>query len=405
MELEDFDCQIRYRSGRDNCVADCLSRPSSVTPETDYDSGVNDESSFEDLIYVVTGARGWIEKVKNAQNADGALGFVRAQLSETGEVTVGQYKKVGDLHLRDNLVCKGTRIVAPKTLRSEIMGKAHSTGHFGREKTGQLIARNYFWIGMDQDISNHCAACQICPKAKPNMRAREPLELIKNPPTSSGHTLAFDVATLPWSEEGYRYLLLVVDTFSKWIEIIPMRDQTTKSIKKAFLAGWVYRHGVPTVLMSDQGKNVDGEVLHALCDEYGICKKHSSAYHPEGNGTAERAIGKIKQIMRCLLADRSMPKTHWPLLLNEISFISNSLPSASTTVSPQELTYGHILRSPLEAQIDNMQMKEECEVSHHEHLGELIRRREQLEAIAGEENARSRARANLIRAQPWLVTG
>ena len=38
-------------------------------------------------------------------------------------------------------------------------------------------------------------------------------------------------------------------------------------------------------------------------------------------------------------------------------------------------------------------MKEECEVSHHEHLGELIRRREQLEAIAGEENARSRARA------------
>ena len=248
-------------------------------------------------------------------------------------------------------------------------------------------------------------------EGKPNLRAREPLELIKNPPTSSGHTVAFDVATLPWSEEGYRYFLLVVDTFSKWIEIIPMRDQTAESIKKAFLAGWVYRHGVPTVLMSDQGKNVEGEVLHALCDEYGICKKHSSAYHPEGNGTAERAIGKIKQIMRCLLADRSMPKTHWPLLLNEISFISNSLPSASTTVSPQELTYGHILRSPLEAQIDNIQMKEECEVSHHEHLGELTRRHEQLEAIAGEENARSRARAkkftiaNLIRAQPWLVTG
>ena len=114
-----------------------------------------------------------------------------------------------------------------------------------------------------------------------------------------------------------------------------------------------------SVLMSDQGKNVDGEVLHALCDEYGICRKHSSAYHPEWNGTAERAIGKIKQIMRCLLADRSMPQTHWPLLLNEISFISNSLPSASTTVSPQELTYGHILRSSLEAQIDNMHMKEE----------------------------------------------
>ena len=52
--------------------------------------------------------------MKTAQNADGALRFVRAHLSETGEFTVGQYKKVGDLHLRDDLVCKGTRIVASK---------------------------------------------------------------------------------------------------------------------------------------------------------------------------------------------------------------------------------------------------------------------------------------------------
>ena len=139
--------------------ADCLSRSSILASETDIDNGVNDESSFEDLIYVVVGAMGWIEKVKNAQNADGALCFVRAQLSETGEVTAGQFKKVGDLHLRDYLVCKGTRIVVPNSLRSEIMGIAHSTGHFGREKTRQLIARNYFWTGMDRDISKHCAAC------------------------------------------------------------------------------------------------------------------------------------------------------------------------------------------------------------------------------------------------------
>ena len=235
--------------------------------------------------------------------------------------------------------------------------------------------------------------CQICAKAKPNLRAREPLELIKDPPVKSGQTVALDVATLPWSEEGYRYFLLIVDTFSKLIEIIPMRDQTAESIKGAFLAGWVYRHGVPNVLLSDQGKNVVGEVLHALCKELGICKKHSSAYYPEGNGTAERSIGKVKQIMRCLLADRNLPKTHWPVLLNEISFISNSLPNASTTMSPQELTYGRTLRSPLEAQIDNMQGAEEGEIPHYSRLGKLVRRREQLEAIAREENEKSRIRA------------
>ena len=98
-------------------------------------------------------------------------------------------------------------------------------------------------------------------------------------------------------------------------------------------------------------------------------------------------------------------------VLSEISFTCNFLPSASTTISPQELTYGRILRSPLEAQIDNMQMKETRDVSHQEHLAELARRHEQLKAIAREENARSRAGqrsftiVNLIRAQPWQVTG
>ena len=161
MELEGLDYHIRYRRGRDNCVADCLSRPSGAITETDYDKEVNEENLFEDLIYVVASARGWVEKVKDAQNSDDALAFAKTQLSQTGEVTAGQYRKVLDLQLRDDFVCKGTKIVAPKALRREIMEKAHITGHFGGEKTGELIARNYFWIGMSEDINKHCKCARF----------------------------------------------------------------------------------------------------------------------------------------------------------------------------------------------------------------------------------------------------
>ena len=171
--------------------------------------------------------------------------------------------------------------------------------------------------------------------AKPNLRSKIPLVITKQPAHSAGDNVAIDLDKLPWSSDGYRYFLLIVHEFTKFVEIIPMRDQSAEFVKEAFLEGWVYRHGIPTTLLSDQGRNVDGSALRELCQSFGIQKKHSSPYHPEGNGTAERMIGKVKQVMRCLLTDREMPKTQWPLLLNEISFVINSLPNASTSLSPQ----------------------------------------------------------------------
>ena len=79
-------------------------------------------------------------------------------------------------------------------------------------------------------------------------------------------------------------------------------------------------HGIPSVLISDQGKNVDGEGFREMCRKYGIKKCHTSPYNPVPDGMAERQIGHVKQVIRCLLMERSLEEGSWPTLLPEVTF-------------------------------------------------------------------------------------
>ena len=67
---------------------------------------------------------------------------------------------------------------------------------------------------------------------------------------------------------GYRYFLLIGDLFSHYVEAIPLKAQTITSIVNAFMVGWVYRgHGVPNIMLTYQGKIVDGLAVHELCHD------------------------------------------------------------------------------------------------------------------------------------------
>ena len=140
-------------------------------------------------------------------------------------------------------------------------------------------------------------------------------------------------------------MLIIIDLFSKFVEIVAMRDQTAESVCSALLNGWIYRNRVPDMLLRDQGRNVDGEAVRKMCAGFGINKKHSSAYHPQGDGQAERAVESVKQALRCFLVDHNLVKTSWPSVLQEVAFIVNSLMSSSTKFTPQELMFGASIRS------------------------------------------------------------
>ena len=102
-----------------------------------------------------------------------------------------------------------------------------------------------------------CRKCHICQQEKGNTKTKEPL-VPKCAAHKPRHIVTYDVATLPWGDDHNRYFLLMTDLFSKWVEIASMRDQTLSSVLAAIKTFWIFRHGPPEYVLSDQGPNVDG---------------------------------------------------------------------------------------------------------------------------------------------------
>ena len=70
---------------------------------------------------------------------------------------------------------------------------------------------------------------------------------------------------------------LIGDIFSKFVQVIPLKDHIAPVLVDALLTYWVFIHGKPLYLLSDQGSNVDGQVMCSVCNELGIKKRQSSA--------------------------------------------------------------------------------------------------------------------------------
>ena len=136
--------------------------------------------------------------------------------------------------------------------------------------------------------------------------------------------ISLDIALMPQDNHGYQFVLLIGDIFSKFIHAVALKDQTAYYIVDAVLKNWIYVHSMPYYLLTDQGSNVDGEIMGEICNIFGIEKHRSSAYHSQGNGFAERNIRSIRDMLRAVLLHRKMRQTQWRQLLPGLVFALNT---------------------------------------------------------------------------------
>ena len=115
--------------------------------------------------------------------------------------------------------------------------------------------------------------------------------------------VSIDLAALTQDDSGHRYILLMGDVFSKYIEAEPLQNQSAKEVVNALFRSWILRYGCPSYLLSDQESNVDGQIIKELCETFSIQKRRSSAYHSLGNGFAESNIRNIREVFRSTLLD------------------------------------------------------------------------------------------------------
>lgn len=146
---------------------------------------------------------------------------------------------------------------------------------------------------------------------------------------------------LPQSE-GFRYILTIVDRWTRWPEVVPMKAMTSKDCANALLEGWVSRFGIPEIITTDRGRQFESSLWRELGRFLGFKSTRTTSFHPQANGLVERFHRSLKAALMAKLSKASDWHGELPwVLLGLRSAIKEDL-----GYSPAQATYGESIRIP-----------------------------------------------------------
>ena len=172
-----------------------------------------------------------------------------------------------------------------------------------------------------------------------------------DPPKGPWEFLQVDfIGPLPSARGGYRYCLVIIDTFSEWVEAIPTCNNTATTVARV-LANQIIPHwGAPMQIESDQrfSTNFTGQVTKSVCKMLNIVQKFHVPYRPQSSGMVERVNRTIKEGIAKQMAQH---QNRWTEALPTVLTILRATPSKATGVSPYELMTGRVMRLPIDPEI------------------------------------------------------
>ena len=187
------------------------------------------------------------------------------------------------------------RILVPEGRRREVFDKVNELAHPSGKAT---LARSYVWRGMRRDILGWARQCQACAASKVSRHVKPPVRPIPVPKGQFGHVHVDIVGPFP-AEQGWRYLLTMIDITTRWPEVVPIGDMTAATVMQAFLDAWVARFGIPVTVTTDRGTQFTSETWKTAMRHLGVNVATTSAYHPQANGLVERLHRTLKGALRC----------------------------------------------------------------------------------------------------------
>ncbi len=211
------------------------------------------------------------------------------------------------------------------------------------QKMLQQVAEAYVWEGMRRTIKDRLAQCPTC-RLRDRHEVRVPMgdmPYANYPMQIIGMDISGPVRESP---QGNRYALTIIDHCSGWVEAFPLPNKTNQTVWRTFSNEFISRHGIPEVLVTDNGGEFTQREFEQYLAQLGIDHRHTTPAHPQSNGRTERFHRTFKTILEKLV--NNAPH-QWEDRLNDALLAYRTAVSSTTGYSPYYLLYGKRPRLPL----------------------------------------------------------
>ena len=349
--LSQYDYSIEYLSSKENAVADALSR----LPHEDSEDGT------EGTIFVTEVVNSDFPVTATEIAAETQKDLVLKQVYERTlygwSETVPINDELKPYHCRRlELSCDqgclkwGHRVVVPKSLRQKLLDELHSE-HSGVVAM-KAIARGFmFWPGLDKGIEELASRCSVCQSLR-SRPPKAPLETWRWP------SRPFQRVHVDFCEFANDNFLVLIDSHSKWIEVVYMGTNTTTQRTIDELRAIFATHGIPEELVSDNGPQFRAAIFQEFMKQNGVKHILVPTYHPASNGAAERSVRIVKEALKkqVLTGNSNLSMKH---RLANFLLMYRTTPHSTTGYTPAELLVKRKLRTRLSLVLPDLSPKVE----------------------------------------------
>ena len=336
-ELADYDYDIFHKPGKENVVADALSR----RPDHRPISSLGPQQSLANVIIS-----------ESTVGAD-ILGEIRrAYADDVDCVSALSDPKNSPYGVRDGLLFRPDgrlRLPNNDSIKGTLLYEAHDSvvcGHVGVNKTARMLGRLYDWPGLRGDVRKYIATCVGCQANKPSNQ--RPIGLLQPLPIPARRwdTVTMDLITqLPVTRHQNDAIIVFVDKLSKMVHYAACKTAVSApEVAKLFFQHVVRLHGVPNHIVSDRDPRFMSNFWQALWTELGTKLKISTAYHPQTDGQTERSNRTLEDMLRAYV---NYAQDDWDEKLIAVEFAVNNSTQDSTGFTPFYLNSGQHPHFPL----------------------------------------------------------
>ncbi len=290
---------------------------------------------------------GWLESKVDPQVTELArtspatrqLWLCRSQLKLKGGVLFYRWVQGS----RDRL-----KFVVPDSLKSEVLTMVHDSkvgGHVGEDRTLLRLKSSFYWHGSKVDCKAYVRSCAVCSQnKKPNRRPKAALGAYLVGGRNERVHLDL-LGPFPKSKSGNRYVLMIVDQFTKWFECVAIPDQSAEVMAKAFVDQYIARFGPPLEIHTDQGGCFTGDLFQACCSLLDVAKTRTTPYRPRSNGQVERYNRVLLPMIRSYLRGG---QSGWDEHLQLLAMAIRATVNRSTGFTANMLMLGEEVRTPID---------------------------------------------------------
>ena len=235
----------------------------------------------------------------------------------------------------------------------DILKYFHSRlGHPSAKQTLTNTKQYYEWENMEKDVEKFVANCMPCVERKQGNKigyniknsftATEPFEM-----------LCCDITGPLPNSDGYSYILGIIDVFSRYVALIPLKDISAKTITEKLLERWIAYFGIPKIIHSDNGIQFKSGIMKELCNKLEIEQSFSAPYYHEGNGLIERVFRTAKDK---LYASSKSHNQSWVKTIPYVELNMRSSISKKMNLSPYEILFGKNMNLKPDISTENIEI-------------------------------------------------